>query len=123
MPFQASERVAYVCAILEVGVLPDSSLLARGRGQAILQPEEDQPRQPQQLQRVLDERLYDHVAIFQSTVPLSTWCSPHHCLALHGALKRASAHRQKRAAGSAVMAHRVLMSCVNLHKEAHHSDS
>ena len=57
---QESAKEAYIGAVLEVGVLPDSSLLARGGGQAVLQPEDDQPWQPQQLQRVLDKCLQEH---------------------------------------------------------------
>ena len=40
-----------------MGVLPDSSLLARRGGQAVLQPEEDEPWQAQQLEGMLDEGL------------------------------------------------------------------
>ena len=48
-------------AIFEVGVLPDSSLLAWSGGQAVLQPKDDQARQPKQLQGVLDEGLDEDV--------------------------------------------------------------
>ena len=45
-----------------MGVLPDSSLLPGRRGQPVLEPEEDQTRQTQQLQRTLDEGLDEDVA-------------------------------------------------------------
>lgn len=53
---------AYICSVLQVGVLPDGGLLAGGGGQAVLEPEDDQPRQAQQLQRALDEGLDQDVA-------------------------------------------------------------
>lgn len=52
-----ARRDTHVSSILEACILPQSRLLPVGGGKAGLEPEEYEARQPQQLQRLLDEGL------------------------------------------------------------------
>ena len=51
----------HIGAILGAGVLPHCSLLPGCGGKAVLEPEDDEARQAQQLERALDEGLDEDV--------------------------------------------------------------
>ena len=56
-PHAASRQGAHIGPILHVALLPHAGLLAISGRQAVAQPEDDQPWQTQQTQRLLDEGL------------------------------------------------------------------